>query len=131
MSGLKNRVEGMSGKRILLVDDEPVVGQCVQIFLELDRHETEFVHNPLEALAKYQPGKYDLVLTDNRMPEMTGVELAEKIKSLSREQRIMLLTGFPPSRPTPAIDLVMLKPFSGDALRRAVAELTTYAESVR
>ena len=116
----------MSGKRILLVDDEASVAEAVRLVLDMDRHEIDFVDDPLEALARYQPGKYDLVLTDNRMDNLSGVELAQKIKCLDPEQPILLLTGFPPPGPTPAVDLVMRKPFSGDELRRAVAELTEH-----
>ena len=68
-------------------------------------------------------------MSDNRMPEMTGLELAEKIKAVSAERRIMLLTGYPSWGPTPAIDFVMLKPFSGEKLRRAVARLTSQVET--
>ena len=71
----------MAGKRILHVDDEPLVGQAVRMLLSLDGHVVEFVTNPLQALEKYAPEKYDLVLTDHRMAEMTGLELAQRIKS--------------------------------------------------
>ena len=120
----------MSGKRILLVDDESSVAEVVQMILEQDGHEIEVVDNPLEALATFRPEKYDLVLTDSCMPEMTGLELAEKIKRMSPEQPVILLTGFLPSGPMPGVDMVMFKPFSSSALRRAVADLTVHLNVV-
>lgn len=41
----------MSGKRILLVDDDPSVAESIQFILKLDRHAVDFLNNPLEALA--------------------------------------------------------------------------------
>lgn len=120
--GLKH--SRMQGKRILLVDDEALVGQSVSLLLQLDGHTVDYVGNGRAALEQYAPGKYDLVLTDSRMPEMGGVELATQIRLLHPTQRIMMLTGFPPSHPVPALDLIVLKPFSGSELRNAVTKLT-------
>jgi CheY-like chemotaxis protein len=114
----------MAAKRILVVDDEQVVCTSITAILEIDGHSTECVNNAFEALSRYSPDKYDLIVTDNRMPGMTGVELAEKIRSRHPAQRIMLLTGFPPLRPTPVVDVILIKPFSGDALRETVLRLT-------
>jgi CheY-like chemotaxis protein len=114
----------MLGKQILLVDDEPLVGQSVKLLLQLDGHTVEYVGDARTALERYAPGKYDLVLTDSRMPEMSGLELAEKIRQQNPAQRIMMLTGYPPNEQAPFLDLIMLKPFSGADLRSAVAKLT-------
>jgi CheY-like chemotaxis protein len=71
--------------------------------LAVDGDGIEIVDNPMEALAQYRPGKYDLVLTDHCMPEMTGLELAERIKAMNPEQPVIRLTGFLPSGPMPAV----------------------------
>ena len=109
--------------------DEQVVLDAVKMILELDQHVVDQVTNPIDALARYQAVKYDLVLTDNRMPEMTGLELAEKIRASKPDQPILLLTGYSTSGPTSAVDLIMRKPFSGDELRQAVAKLTNQDEA--
>lgn len=114
----------MLGKRILLVDDEALVGQSVKLLLELDGHTVEYVGDGQAALEKYAPGKYDLVVTDSRMPGMTGLDLAGKIRAQNPAQRIMMLTGYPPNERAAVLDLIMLKPFSGPELRGAVAKLT-------
>src|SRR4051812_46759758 len=114
----------MAAKRILIVDDESVVGDSVMAILEMDGHSTEFVTSAVEALNRYSPGKYDLIVTDNRMPGMNGVELAERIRSQHPGQRIVLLTGYPPVRRPDVVDIVMMKPFSGDDLRATVLRLT-------
>jgi CheY-like chemotaxis protein len=114
----------MPGKRILIVDDEDVVGVSIAAILSLDGHCTEFVTSALEALRRYAPDKYDLIVLDNRMPEMNGVELAQRIRSQHPAQAIILLTGYPPIRQPSTVDRVMRKPFSGDDLRQAVLDLT-------
>lgn len=114
----------MAGKKILLVDDEPTVGRSVQMLLSLEGHQVEFVISASKALEKYRPGWYDLVITDHRMPGMSGLELAQQLKIASPGQPIMMLTGFPPPEPIPGVDLLLLKPFSGTELWQAVAKLT-------
>lgn len=114
----------MAGKQILLVDDEKTVADAVRLLLHLDKHDVDYVGDGFSALEKYQGHTYDLVITDSRMPEMTGLQLARRIRRHKPDQRIMMLTGFPPSDPTDDVDLVMLKPFSATELRSAVTRLT-------
>jgi len=113
----------MRRQGILLVDDESSVAEVIQMVLNMYGHEVEVVDNPLKALAKYEPGKYGLIVTDNLMPQMSGVKLAEMIKSIDPVQPVMLLTGVVPVEPNPAVDLIMFKPFSVEDLRRGIAEL--------
>ncbi len=114
----------MSAKRILVVDDDGFVGESIKIVLEMEEHTVEVVSDPFDALERYRAGKYDVVLTDNCMPGMTGLELSAKIKELDANQPVLMLTAFPPSKPTTAVDLVLRKPFTGDDLHAAVTKLT-------
>ncbi len=113
----------MSGKRILVVDDEPTVAQAIRITLQPEGHRVEVVTSPYEALAKLETGKYDVVLTDFRMEGMTGLQLAERIKQRDPAQPIILVSGSPPFPRAAAVDLVILKPFSIAELREAVIRL--------
>ncbi len=113
----------MRRKQILVVDDEPIVGQTIEITLRPDGHLIEVVTSPLEALTRFEVGKYDVILTDFRMNEMTGLEMAAQIKSQDPSQPIMLVSGSPPFPPTTVVDVIMLKPFSAQALRKAVSSL--------
>jgi CheY-like chemotaxis protein len=111
----------MAGKRILVVDDDAMVRESIEMMLGLDQHVLELVGSGAEALERYLPGKYDLVLTDNRMAGMTGLELAKLIKARDPAQRIILFSGSLPTVEEPACDLILLKPFSAADLRKAVA----------
>jgi len=83
-------------ERILHVDDEKsIVKMTEQLLARLGYH----VHsrmNPIEALELFQtkPDHFDLVITDMTMPQMTGVQLAEKIIDIRKDIPIIITTGY-------------------------------------
>jgi CheY-like chemotaxis protein len=109
--------------RILAVDDEPMVLEALKLILSHDGHAVETASDALEALSKYRSDKFDLVVTDLRLPGMQGDELAETIKRKNPRQRIILLTAFPPSNAPVYCDRLLLKPFSVAQLRDTIAKL--------
>ena len=113
----------MSGKQILVVDDEPMVRESLELMLQLDGHEIKLAESGFEALQYFEPGKFAVVLTDNRMPGMSGVQLARQLKVLCPTQPIILFSGSPPADCGQVCDLVLLKPFTAGQLRKAVAGL--------
>ena len=116
---------------ILIVDDEPMVCRSVQILLEAEGYVVEQAQNGAEALAIYEPNKFDLVFTDYLMPKMKGDKLAEAIKRISPEQPIVMLTAFPEKLqssdcPLGGVDSFICKPFDLNNLQTAIAR---YAHS--
>lgn len=109
-------------RRILVVDDEPFVCEAVKLMLAYDGHAVETANGGPEALAKYHPDRFDLVITDYKMEGMKGDKLAEAIKQQAPTKPIILLTAFAPSTKPAAIDLILTKPFQFDTLRGALAE---------
>jgi YesN/AraC family two-component response regulator len=76
---------------------------------------------------KFEKGKFDVVMTDQAMPQMNGDQLAEEIKKRSPDQPIVMLTGFGPGAgnvegKSPHVDVVMGKPVNIEELRDALAE---------
>jgi CheY-like chemotaxis protein len=112
----------MEGRRILVVDDEPIVGQAIKMTLQPDGYIIDVVTSPYEGLSRFEIGKYDVILTDFRMPGLTGAQFAERIKTRCPSQPIILVSGSPPFPPTLAVDLVILKPFDNLELRNAVGQ---------
>ena len=110
----------MTSKQILVIDDEPIVGHAINLTLQSDGHVIEVVLSPYDALERFEVGKYDLVLTDFKMPGMTGLELAGQIKARDPAQPIILITAAPPFPPAIVFDLIILKPFSNLELRKVV-----------
>ncbi len=110
-------------QRILVVDDEPIVCESVKMMLMYDGHSVETAKGATEALTKFTPDKFDLVITDYCMPVMKGDQLAQAIKERAPENPVILLTAFPPTTKPEAIDLILTKPFYFDTLREALQKV--------
>lgn len=81
----------MKTKRILLVDDEPRILQALRRSLQWDGHQIFTATTGHDALALMAADPVDLVISDNMMPTMTGIELfAEMHKNWPDTVRIML-----------------------------------------
>ena len=120
---------GISPKRILVVDDEPLVCDAVKMTLEFDGHKIETAASGQAALAMFEKAKFDLVITDYEMPGMKGNELAERIKAINPKQPVVLLTAYAEmlaakQTPVDAVDCVISKPFLLEDFRDAIAKAT-------
>ncbi len=110
--------------RILVVDDEPDVGDTVKMMLAIDGHEVETTNSGQEALGLFEPGRFDLVFTDFAMPGMNGHQLAAAIKADAPDQPVVLITGHAGTLlPSPDVDFVVAKPFLLEHLREAIAKV--------
>ena len=113
-------------RHILVVDDESLVRQSVQIFLQGDGYVVHEAKSGAEALAMFEPDKFDMVFTDYLMPEMRGDQLAAAIKKRAPKQAVVMLTAFPEKLqssdcPLGGVDSFICKPFGLDTLRSAIA----------
>ena len=114
-------------RRILVVDDEPFVCDAVKMMLNFDGHVVETASNGKEALALFEPGKFDLVITDYAMPAMKGDELAAAIKARCATQPIVMVTAYAEmlqagGHPLKGVDVIISKPFLLQNLREAIAK---------
>ncbi|MCZ7402185.1 MAG: response regulator [Candidatus Methanoperedens sp.] len=80
-------------KKVLVVDDEPDTLELVKLVLESAGFEAILVNNGMEALAKIDAGKLDLVLLDIMMPDMDGWDVFRKIKERNTTIPIAILTA--------------------------------------
>ena len=78
------------GKRILLVDDEPLILKGLKYTLEQDGYETDTAVDGQEALDKFFSGMYDLVLLDVMLPKVDGLSVCQRIRETSSVPIIML-----------------------------------------
>ena len=90
-SGLPERA------RVCLVDDEEIVGENFSLLLSRHGFEVSYFANPLQALAELEasPEQWDVLLTDENMPELSGLDLAERVHSLRDDLPIILWSGRP------------------------------------
>ena len=79
--------------KILAVDDEPDLTMLCRMSLEHYGFEVDTFNDPQEALSKFKPGSYDLVILDIKMPKMDGFELYHKIKKKDINANICFLTA--------------------------------------
>jgi CheY-like chemotaxis protein len=82
-----------NNKRILLVDDEPDLIQVSTLALEYHGYKVDSFNDPQEALSKFKPGLYDLIIIDIKMPNMDGFELYHEIKKKDNNAKICFLTA--------------------------------------
>lgn len=82
MASNKTADEKHSG--ILVVDDEANIRTIVKPGLEMEGFEVDTNDDPRSVLAKYEPGQYDLLILDIRMPGMTGFQLFREIRKVDR-----------------------------------------------
>lgn len=80
--------------RILLVDDNVSGSMARKTVLEELGHKIHMASSGVDALEQFSQQKYDLVVTDYRMPRMDGLELIVRLRKQQPEIRIVLVSGF-------------------------------------
>jgi DNA-binding NtrC family response regulator len=80
--------------KILVVDDEKIVRESLFHWFEDEGYSVDTAEDAIDALKKFEKGKYDLILLDMKMPGMSGIELLSKIKEIDKESIVILITAF-------------------------------------
>jgi len=82
-------------KKIAIIDDEQDILDVLEKFLSRsEKFEIDTFLNPEVALNSVKNGKYDLVLLDIMMPQMSGIEFLEQIKESSASTKIIMMTAY-------------------------------------
>ncbi|HEY5999559.1 MAG TPA: sigma-54 dependent transcriptional regulator [bacterium] len=84
----------MTRLRILVAEDEQITLDNLVETLRDEGHAVTGVRDGAEALAAVERGRYDLLITDIKMPKLGGLELLEKVRERSPETGVIVLTGF-------------------------------------
>ena len=115
------------GERVLVVDDEESLAQVGENILTRLGYTVESTTEPAKALelVRTDPSRYALVLTDQTMPGMTGLQLASRLREVQPRLPIMLMTGYNLSLTTDRLGAsgicnLLLKPFTVHTLGTAV-----------
>jgi len=82
-----------NNNRILVVDDEPDLTRVSTLALEYHGFKVDTFNDPQEALSKFKPGSYDLIILDIKMPQMDGFELYHEIKKKDNNAKVCFLTA--------------------------------------
>ncbi|MBM3325404.1 MAG: response regulator [Calditrichaeota bacterium] len=102
---------------ILIVDDEPSIGQPIRKFLSDLGYQTFYAPDGQQALALYDQQRYDIILTDLKMPKMHGYNLIKEIFQRDPEQVIIVMTGVEETNifqelMSMGVRMIISKPFS-------------------
>jgi DNA-binding NtrC family response regulator len=83
----------MDKKLILIVEDDPTVGESLRLLFKKKGHDILLASNGKEALQLFQHKIVDLVVTDVVMPKMDGIELLEAVKGLRPETEVIVISA--------------------------------------
>jgi CheY-like chemotaxis protein len=124
----KIRHDTVSAKHILVADDSSYLRKlCVDVLVDAG-YEVTPVADGAEAWEALQAYGYDLVITDNKMPRLSGLEMIEKIRAACLLLPVIMATGFLPaaafvSRPWLRPDALLERPFSNELLLETVKKV--------
>ncbi len=115
---------------VLIVDDERSMRDFLKILLEKEGHEVTTASSGASALDALDKHTVDVIVSDIRMPGMTGIELLETVKEHSPEMPIILITAF--ASPDDAVLAMkngafdyISKPFNVDEIKSVIESATS------
>jgi len=114
---------------IMVVDDEPIVGERLTATLTKDGHALEAYTDPAEAIRVAKEKRFDIVICDIRMGEISGLQVMESVLAASPGTKFLILTGYATlelareSLTKGAFDFIA-KPVKLGEIRKAIADAT-------
>ena len=113
--------------KVLVVDDQEIICELISEHLRADGHSVAVACDGGEALNRIESGDFEVVITDQSMPGLTGKELALVIKERRPQIAVILLTGFGDEmlgkgEIPDGIRCILPKPVTASDLRRAISE---------
>lgn len=117
-------------RRILLVDDEHRLALLGQRILESDGFAVSVHTSSMQALEAFRsnPARYDLLVTDNTMPHMTGLELVARVRAIRPDIPVLMVSGIGESMSIEelkqlGVTRLLSKPYQSSELKSAAREL--------
>ena len=122
--------------RILFVDDNPLAAEATVAALNTDGHRVEWLASAELALARHAPGRWDLILTDLRLPRMSGWELIARLHEREPALAAGVLTGWSPAPGDPPASargarFLLVKPVDPQDLLAELAAVETSLAAAR
>jgi len=84
----------MAKPRILLIDDEEGLCRMLEAVLGDEGYEVRAYNRPVPAVEDFVAGRYDLVITDIKMPIIDGLQLIKELSDIERHIEFILISGF-------------------------------------
>ena len=80
--------------RLLIIDDEPIVGKRLQQAFSKLGLDVEIFTSPLPAMEAMAQKPFDIVVTDLKMADMDGIEVLRRSRQLNSRARVIIITGY-------------------------------------
>ncbi len=123
----------MNDFKIVIVEDDISALESLGELLSLDNFEVSLFSDPLKALPYIKDNNIDLVISDIKMPNITGLELLEKVKKLDSSIDVILITAF--GDISIAVDAIkkgashyILKPINYEELKSQIEKIAEYRQ---
>jgi len=110
----------MNKKKILIVDDELLILRIISDILGKEGYEVKTAINYFNASQLLDGEKFDVVITDIRMPEKSGIDLLTHVREINSDIPVILMTGF--ATLETAVEAVKQKPLDFNKLKRIVSQ---------
>ena len=113
-------------ERVLLIDDDPGVSEVIGLLLEREGYRVERAGNVKASVERILAAEYELVVTDLKLPDGTGLDVVAAVRSRRPRMPIMMITSYSSVDSAiaalrgGAVDYV-IKPFNNDEFLRAVS----------
>src|SRR4051794_28345898 len=122
--------------RILIADDQEMMRDSLAGILAREGHEVVATGDGATAVGRLQGARFDLLITDLKMPKMTGIELLTEAKRLRPEMPVVLMTAF--ASVNTAVEAMKLgaydyiqKPFDGDEIKMLIERTLEHSRLIR
>lgn len=124
------------GHSVLILDDDADFNSLLSDIFEQADYIVTSIEDPLEAVEVFANAEFDLVVTDHRMPEMTGAEFMKVIKKMKPDVPVIMVSGFLENDTireliTGGIGGVFLKPLNIFSLLERTSELIEEGERLK
>lgn len=126
----------MNFMNILICEDDVHMRDMISEMFESVGHKVETSSDGEEALRKILAGSksFDLLITDNNMPRLSGMELVEMVRRLGFQMKVIMASGFatpldPKIQKRLLPDRILVKPFKMDDLLKTVDQLCETMEN--
>ncbi len=131
-----NKNDFLNKKKILIIDDETVLGISCKRILEQENYEAIYRSSPKQGLADALTGNYDLILLDLLMPEIEGIEILRKLRESGIQSNVIIITGY--GTVQTAVEAMKLgasdyvnKPFMPEELKIIVKKVFKHSDLVK
>jgi len=116
--------------KIMVVDDEPIVGKRLKPALEKSGYEVEVYETGADALKRIEENDFDIIVTDVRMDEIDGLDILAGVTAKATHTKVIIITGYATielareALAKGAFDFIA-KPFKPNDLREIIEKAAT------